>query len=96
MNKQITIEQEWQEFKAHIYPGKPDDTEQIRQLRACWHAAFLDCFSVIHDISRLPEGIGAKLLLKLQNEAMAGCEEFIKKEKLRQAARKDLGKQAKQ
>jgi len=84
----ITIESKWQEFFTSTYPGMDEKSEQGRQLKACFHAAWMDCMIVLkHDIGR----VGAKdpnaaieMLKNLNDEATIFVAKYIDEEMQRQ------------
>lgn len=65
------IEAAWQNFKAHVYPGLSEDTQQLRQLKACWFSGHVSALCLARKISEEApdEDEGANMLQKLLKEA---------------------------
>lgn len=81
-----TIEQGWQDFRSQVYPGTPETTEQMRQLKSCWFSAH---FNLLNELSELgaeaeTDEEGAVQMENLYAEANLFIKKFISEEYKRQ------------
>lgn len=81
-----TIEQDWQDFRSHVYPNVSETSEQVRQLKACWFSAHLNCLSAMYKVGgeAVTEEQGADMLAALFKEADGFVNNYIKQEFKRQ------------
>lgn len=80
----MIIEKEWQNFKAFVYPHVPENTEQMRQLKACWFSSFLSALSCMHETSALDEMQAVQQLEAMHDEAQTFIKTHAEKEFKRQ------------
>ena len=83
----ITVEGQWQNFKAHVYPKADENSEQMRQIKAAWFASHFDAIQTMTvTVPDLREGDAVKLITNLKRESSTFVQEYIAQERARQEA----------
>lgn len=81
-----TIEKDWEDFRTEVYPGADLESEQMKQLKACWFSAYIGCLTTMGMLTAESKNVddGVDLLKSLFSEAETFIMKYAKEEMKRQ------------